>query len=73
MSTFAETNILDLSVSERIQLVEEIWDSIARTPEEVPLTPEQKTELDHRMECYRQNREEGAPWEEVKKRIRAGK
>lgn len=37
MSTKA-TSILDLSVAERIQMVEDIWDSIAAVPDAVPLS-----------------------------------
>ncbi len=31
-------DVLELSVTERIQLVEGIWDSIAAVPEAVPVT-----------------------------------
>lgn len=70
MSSFARKDILDLSVSERILLVEDIWDSIAEVPDEIPLTEAQKKELDSRLEAYRQNPAAGSPWAEVRKRIR---
>ena len=35
-----KADILNLSVSERIQLVQDIWDSIAEVPDSVPLTDE---------------------------------
>jgi len=41
-------SVLKLSVEERLQLVEEIWDSIAATHEVVPLTQAQIEELDWR-------------------------
>lgn len=69
MSTVAKADILNLSVSERIQLVEDIWDSIAELPEEVPLTDEQKKELDRRLDAYRRNPNEGSPWGMVRERI----
>jgi len=46
-----------LSVPERIQLVEDIWDSIAEVPEELPLTAAQQAELDRRLDAYRENPE----------------
>ena len=46
MGKLAKYDILNLSVSERIQLVEDIWDSIAEVPDSLSLTDEQKTELD---------------------------
>lgn len=63
-------DILDLSVEERIQIVEDIWDSIAAVPEAVPLSEEQKKELDRRLEAYHRNPEAGSPWVEVRERIR---
>ena len=62
-------DILELSVPERIQLVEDIWDSIAEVPESVTLTEKQKDELDRRLEQYHQNPSVGTPWEIVRKRI----
>jgi putative addiction module component (TIGR02574 family) len=62
-------DILSLSVEERIQLVEDIWDSIAVVPEAVSLSEEQKRELDRRLEAYQWNPDAGSPWNEVKGRI----
>ena len=70
MSTFARADVMSLSVPERIQLVEDIWDSIAEVPETVPLTEEQKAELDRRLDAYHQNPDEGSPWGAVRERIR---
>lgn len=69
MSRLAKEDILNMSVSERIQLVEDIWDSIAEVPEAVSLTDAQKRELDNRLDSYHKNPIEGSPWEEVRKRI----
>ena len=63
-------DILELSVAERIQMVEDIWDSIAFVPEAVPLSEEQKKELDRRLEAYHRNPDAGSPWVEVRERIR---
>lgn len=71
MSTITKENILSLSVPERIQLVEDIWDSIAEVPESVELSDEQKAELDRRLEAYHRNPDEGSPWAVVRERIRA--
>ncbi len=50
---------MKLCVLERIQLVEDIWDSIAEIPEGLPLTEAQQVELDRRLDAYRLNPEEG--------------
>jgi putative addiction module component (TIGR02574 family) len=64
------SDILSLPREERIRLVEEIWDSIARESEALPLTAEQAAELDRRIAEYEANPEEGEPWEVVRERIR---
>ena len=69
MSRLAKEDILSLSISERIQLVEDIWDSIVELPEAVILTDDQKRELDKRLDAYRLNPNEGSPWEQVRQRI----
>ena len=71
MSTLTQANVLSLSIPERIQLVEDIWDTIAEVPEAVRLTNEQKAELDRRLDAYHRNSDEGSPWGMVRERIRS--
>ncbi|MBA2606164.1 MAG: addiction module protein [Acidobacteria bacterium] len=61
--------IFELSVAERIQIVEDIWDSINNAPGELPLSEAEKSELDKRLESYRQNQNEGIEWETLKKNL----
>ncbi len=58
--------LLKLSVAERIQIVEDLWDSIARVPELVPVTDAQKVELDQRLERFARGMTTTRTWEEVK-------
>ena len=62
--------ILQLSVAERIQLVEDIWDSIAAVPEAVALSEEQEAELERRVEAYQANPKEGIAWNDLKTKLR---
>jgi putative addiction module component (TIGR02574 family) len=55
-----------LSIPERILLVQEIWDSIAESPDEVPLTGAQRAELDRRLAEYEADKLSGSTWEELK-------
>ena len=71
MSTRAG-DILELSIAERIQMVEDIWDSIAAVPEAVPLSEELKKELDRRLEAYHLDPDAGSPWIAVRERLRGG-
>jgi putative addiction module component (TIGR02574 family) len=67
------SDVAGFSVAERIQFVEDVWDSIAVLPDQVELPEETKKELDKRLESYHRNPDSGSPWEEVKKRIQARK
>ena len=62
-------DVLELSVAERIQLAEDIWDSVAALPEPVLLTQAQREELDRRLEDLRLHPNDGVPWETLKNRI----
>lgn len=46
------TKLSKLPIDERIKLVEELWDSIAAEQKALPLTEEQKIELDRRLDAY---------------------
>jgi putative addiction module component (TIGR02574 family) len=64
------SEILRLTIAERIQLAEDIWDSVAAFPEALPLTDAQKEELDRRLQAYAENPSEGISWDELKNRLR---
>ena len=69
MKKITATDTLELSVQERIQLVEDIWDTITAESTSVELTEDEKRIIDTRLEKYHQNPESGSPWEDVYKRI----
>ena len=58
-----------LSVPERVQLVTDLWDSIARTNAGLPIPQWQKDELDRRKRHYRENPDSGRTWGQVKQEI----
>ncbi len=60
---------LDLPISERIQLVTEIWDSIAEFPEKIELSTSTRKLLAKRLADHRLKPESGSPWQDVKNRI----
>jgi putative addiction module component (TIGR02574 family) len=62
-------DISRLSVAERIQLAEDLWDSILAMPDELPLTDGQTQEIDRRLEQYQQDPTLGSYWEVVKDRF----
>ena len=65
------TNLKDLPTAEKIRLVEDLWDSIASSQESLPLTQEQRDELDKRLAAYEADGDIGRPVAEVVKDIRS--
>ena len=65
------TTIFDLSPSEKLQLVEDLWDDLASTPEAVPVLDWQKDELARRKANLLSNPASGLEWEEVQRRVRS--
>lgn len=64
------SDILKLSIAERILLVEAIWDSIASEKKNsYKLSDAQISFLEEEMSAYSKNPEEGSSWEEIKKRV----
>ena len=60
---------LSLSVADRLQLLEEIWDSLSATPEAVPVTDAQRKELARRRRAHARNPSATKSWEEVRSRL----
>ena len=69
MKMITAKDTLSLSIPERIQLVEEIRDTIASQEEAVELTREEERMIDERLEAWQCNTEAGSSWEKVYRRI----
>ena len=68
MTKTSLADLLTLSPAERLQLAQDLWDSL---PEEaVPLTEEQVRELERRLADHDANPEAAIPWREVRDRLR---
>ncbi|WP_204102854.1 MULTISPECIES: addiction module protein [Spirulina sp. CCY15215] len=65
--------IASLSIEERIDLVQAIWDGIAAEQIYLDLTETQKQELDRRIEDSEANPENVMTWEEIKGYIKEQK
>jgi putative addiction module component (TIGR02574 family) len=59
----------ELSSSEKLLLLEELWDDLADHPSEVPVPDWQKRELERRYQEFLQNPTEGSSWSEVRERL----
>ncbi len=56
----------DLSVDERIDFVQSLWDRIAATPEQVPVPEWHRQVIRERLEAYQANLATGRPWMDVR-------
>jgi putative addiction module component (TIGR02574 family) len=66
----ATIDIAKLSFEERLRLLDELWESLSRTAEAIPLTEAQREELDRRLNELDREGPVGIPWDEVLGRIR---
>ena len=63
-------DISHLSLAERILLAEELWDSVAAHPDNIPVPQEHLTEIDRRMELIDSGAmKPGDSWDVVRARL----
>lgn len=56
-----DSSLKNLSIHERIRLVEDLWGSIASAQNSISLSSAQKAELDKRLEAYEATEDRGHP------------
>jgi putative addiction module component (TIGR02574 family) len=66
-------DISELSPDERLELIEQLWDSLSGQPDALALTDAQRQELDRRIDEMDRDRRLGEPWPDVLKSIREQK
>lgn len=60
--------LLKLGLAERLQLVEDLWDSIALEATDLPVAPWKSAELRRRKEELSKNANSARTWDQVKER-----
>ena len=61
-----------LTVAKRIQLAEDLWDSLTEAPEVLALTDAQRAELDRRLEAHRTDPDSSISWESLRQELMQG-
>jgi len=61
--------ILELPAAERVELAQQIWESVFDSPQNIPLTATQRDELERRWRAFEADPDEGESWEDVKKQL----
>lgn len=67
----AMQEILEMSVAERILMIEKIWDSI--DPNSIQLSKAHEQELDRRLDRYQKGETTFVTWDSIKKELNAAK
>lgn len=63
----------EMSASEKILLLQDLWDRLAADSDQVETTARQREELDRRLECYHADPGATSAWDDVQVRIRASR
>lgn len=61
--------IHNLSTVEKLELIDELWESVIQDQHNVSITDAQRIELDKRLAVYEIDKDQGDSWEVVRKRI----
>ena len=67
----SDIDIMALTPEERLDLLEQLWNSLTPTPETVPLTDVQRAELDRRLDDLDREGPVGGSWDEMIDRVRS--
>ena len=62
-------DLTGLPIDERLELVETLWDSIAKEADSVPLPDWHGAELDARLKSHEADPLTGVPWSDVRQRM----
>jgi putative addiction module component (TIGR02574 family) len=60
-----------LSRDEQLELLDQLWDSLGRDPDALPLSEEQKRDLDQRLDELERDGAKGLTWDEALEQIRS--
>jgi putative addiction module component (TIGR02574 family) len=71
MTNALRKELFKLSAAERLELVEELWESLSDDDEALALSDEQREDLERRLAEADADPTGGSPWEEVRERIRS--
>ncbi len=69
MSKVPIKQLLELSVADRMQLIDDLWESVAADSEVIPLNEAQKQEARRRLEEHRANPGSAIPWEQLRREL----
>lgn len=63
-------NVAALSREEQLQLLDELWEVLGREPDTLPLTDDQRRDLDERLDALEREGPVGLSWSETLAHVR---
>jgi putative addiction module component (TIGR02574 family) len=63
--------VATMNRDQQLELLDELWASLGRDPQALPLSPEQRRDLDERLDELEREGPVGQSWDEVVAQIRA--
>ena len=69
MGEIKTSDILAMSIEQRLELLELVWDSLVETPEKVLVPAWHLEAIDRALDAHERDPDAGAPWEEVVQKI----
>lgn len=69
MNSLLSEQIMPLTVAERLQLIEEIWNTISNDESEIALTSAQQEEIERRLASYTDIKNQSKSWQEIKQKF----
>ena len=69
MAQIEVSDLLDLPVEKRVEIVRALWESIVDSEETYPISEPERVELERRLAAYDRDTDAGFSWEQVESRI----
>lgn len=63
--------VKDMSLAEKVQLYDELWEDLDAHFRQMPVSEEMIADVDREMEEFRRDPSKGSTWEQVRERIRS--
>lgn len=67
----AEISLDKLTVKEKLELMERLWDELSKRPDDIPSPSWHGDVLAERVQALKEGRTEFVDWEEAKQRLRS--
>jgi len=62
----------ELTATQRLELLEAVWDTLADDPASLPLSTEHRRELDRRLDDLKQSPDAGVRWSDLRRDLETG-